>query len=141
MEDEGLARNIRSLFGTGIYQGIDKPIETVSLNADKTQLTISFQDGSKAIFEAEGDCCSSSWIEHLTVPDDIKGATITHVADFMVSQEDHTGDETWGDLLQFYNTKFRTPKGDIILEYRNRSNGYYGGYLIRKDLREEEDVS
>lgn len=25
---------------------------------------------------------------------------------------------------------FETPVGDITLEYRNDSNGYYGGYVV-----------
>ena len=32
-------------------------------------------------------------------------------------------------LIQFYGLKFTTDKGDLILDYRNESNGYYGGNL------------
>jgi len=126
--DEGLARNVRRLFGTGDdYEGMDKPLSSVSVNDDRTRLTFAFQDGTAAMFDAEGDCCSNSWIEHLTVPDDVAGAVITAVLDGRMSQSDADEDR----LLQVYNTHFRTAKGDIIVEYRNESNGYYGGYLTR----------
>jgi hypothetical protein len=29
-----------------------------------------------------------------------------------------------------YNTRFRTDRGDIVLEYRNSSNGDFGGELV-----------
>jgi hypothetical protein len=34
------------------------------------------------------------------------------------------------ECLTVYQTHFRTERGDVTLEFRNSSNGYYGGYLI-----------
>lgn len=56
MVDEGFARNIRNLFGTDIYVGLDaRPLKSVFLSDDKEVLTFTFDDGSKARFKAEGD--------------------------------------------------------------------------------------
>lgn len=34
------------------------------------------------------------------------------------------------EYLQFYGFKLQTEKGDVVIEYRNSSNGYYGGDLV-----------
>lgn len=125
--DQGLTRNIRRLFGVNeMFAGMDRPLSAVVLRDDKSAIRFEFMDGSSVRFGVEGDCCSSSWIEHLEMPDDIAGQTITEVFDDRIEQQD----QEYG-LLQVYHTRFRTPKGDIVLEYRNESNGYYGGYLVR----------
>lgn len=104
----------------------DRPIATVESKDDGEHLVFTFQDGATATFTAEGDCCSRSWIEHLTVPPDIAGTAVTHVGENDMGERDT--DDGYG-LLRLYQTTFRTPKGDIVVEYRNESNGYYGGWL------------
>lgn len=113
------------------YKGMDKsPLDRVVLSSEKETLRFFFQDGSKVCFQAVGDCCSHSWIEELTIPGDIKGAMIQTVEDFMINTPDDV-DERDYEVLKCYQTKFRTTKGDIVVEYRNDSNGYYGGSLER----------
>ena len=80
-------------------------------------------------FAVHGDCCSRSWVEHLTVPDDITGATVVG-ADVKDLHEKTIDDHPDLDCLQFYEESVRTNKGDIIIEFRNSSNGYYGGELV-----------
>ncbi len=117
---------------------LNKPLAKVELSGDKEHITFHFQDGTDRSFGVEGDCCSSSWIEHLTQPNDIAGAVITSVEDGGGTAWDgHKCDEPTNengkcghDSLEVYNTAFMTNKGNIILEYRNDSNGYYGGYLV-----------
>lgn len=107
---------------------LGKPLHSVEVSADKERLTFTFQGGAVAVFRAEGDCCSSTWIEHLTVPDDVAGSAIEAVVEGESTEEQHPEH----DCLQTYKTSFRTAKGDIVVEYRNSSNGYYGGYLVRE---------
>jgi hypothetical protein len=65
------------------------------------------------------------------VPNSVQGRTLVEVQDERMGQESQ-GD--YGELRQFYQTKFRLDNGDTItIEYRNDSNGYYGGYLVRLD--------
>lgn len=111
---------------------IGKKLASVSLNETKDRITFRFDDGSERAFGVEGDCCSSSWIEHLEMPGDVAGATLTAVTDSAPITQDHAehDDENGGDSIEVYNTVFRTDRGDIVLEYRNSSNGYYGGYLV-----------
>lgn len=123
---------------------IGKSIESVVLDGEADRIRFTFQDGSERSYGVEGDCCSSSWIEHLEMPNDIKGAVIQSVEDGGgVPWDNHECVQTeydrdykvvkegcGHDSLAVYNTRFSTNKGAIVLEYRNDSNGYYGGYLV-----------
>ena len=119
---------------------IGKKILKFIVNEDKEHFLINFIDGTIVSYAVFGDCCSYSWIEHVTIPDDINGAEILEVKEpEMPPYDNHeckpnTGEDAYGnecghDHLQFYHVAFETSKGTIILEYRNNSNGYYGGYL------------
>ena len=123
---------------------INKKLDSVELSDDKETITFKFADGLKRKFGVEGNCYSSSWIEHLTTPDTVGGAVLVSVEesggvpwdghDCDKVEKDEYGSPVCGhDSLQVYNTRFRTDRGDIVLEYRNDSNGYYGGYLVDCD--------
>jgi hypothetical protein len=112
---------------------LNKPLASVSLPGDKGTIVFRFKDGTSRAFGVEGGSCSRSWIEHLETPDSVDGAIIQSVED--------GGGVPWDghkckrkvcrhDCLEVYNTKFRTDRGDIVLEYRNDSNGHYGGNLV-----------
>jgi hypothetical protein len=136
-------RNLESLFGTDKYQGMHlSPLKAITLDGDI--LTFDFEDGTSARFGVEGDCCSTSWIEHLEFDPDVIGQKLVTVQDGDATPWD--GHECkpvedghpWPsnacghDSLAVYNTVFRTETGaTITVEYRNDSNGYYGGSLVR----------
>lgn len=105
---------------------LNKPL--ASVNHTRTEVLFQFLDGSERKFFVCGDCCSESWVEHLEKPNDIRGAIITGVehTDYDGVQLNEASEQ--GTLMQYF-TRFHTNKGDITLEYRNDSNGYYGGYL------------
>lgn len=132
MSDEG------KLFGYGdTFKGIaGRPIYAVGLSDDKGEFYVTFQDGSRAAWTVEGDCCSHSWIEHLEAPNDVQGRTFVAVEDEDIDTDEQPpesdDDNYYDECLQVYQTIFRLDNGDSIkLEYRNTSNGYYGGYLVR----------
>ena len=127
-----------------IKQMVGRKLKSVELEEDKEKITFYFEDGTKKSFRAGGDCCSSSWIEHLTLPDKVEGATILSAREAgMEPWDGHKCEETkrpYGverrcghDSLKVYHTIFQTDQGEIVLEYRNDSNGYYGGYLVDKN--------
>lgn len=116
---------------------LNRRLASVTLSEDKERITFAFEDGGERAFGVEGDCCSSSWIEHLEMPPDLAGATLLSVEDG--GGVDKTDDDALNpkgeygrehECLQVYQTTFRTNRGDVTLEYRNSSNGYYGGYLV-----------
>jgi hypothetical protein len=106
----------------------EKHLASVAVSEDKEQLVFTLDDGRTLTYHTEADCCSSSWIEHLTVPADISGAEVTGWAEQDIGQTEQDY-----KTIKVYQTSFRTDKGEIIVEYRNSSNGYYGGWLDGPD--------
>lgn len=121
-----------------------KILESVTLSDDKEKIVFRFKDREPLAYGVEGDCCSSSWIEHLEAPADLNGARIIGVKEGGgVPWDGHecvedVRDENYAvtkegcghECLAIYNVTFQTDRGDIVLEFRNDSNGYYGGYLV-----------
>jgi hypothetical protein len=108
---------------------LNRPLAAVSLTQGSSSDTVTFVflDGSAASYKTEGDCCSHSWVEHLEAPNDLVGAVIIDVKEDPILNEDDPDNH---DYIQVYHTRFVTNRGEIVLEYRNSSNGYYGGYLV-----------
>ena len=79
------------------------------------------------IAKADGDCCSSSWIEHITLPALGFPAKVIFVDN--IDLPGSTNDDPTYECLAVYGLNIITDKGDIIIDYRNSSNGYYGGKL------------
>lgn len=113
---------------------LNRTISAVKTSNRGQIVTFEFRDGGKRSFGVEGDCCSSSWIEHLEMPGDVSGARLLAVEDSAPITQDHPLHDDDGEI-SVYNTAFKTDRGEIILEYRNSSNGYYGGYLV--DIKED----
>lgn len=107
---------------------LGRKLKSVKVENDREQLVLCFQDGKNYYFNAVGDCCSSTWIEHLEELCEVDGAVLLGVHD---SDRVPYGEcnEAEYECLQVYHTTFTTDRGEIILEYRNSSNGYYGGSL------------
>lgn len=144
----GFGRMVNAMFENGsTYAGMGAaPLVAVVIDDEKEHVTFKFDGAPDVVFRVEGDCCSSSWIEHLDVPPDCIGEKLVSVEDGDgVPWDGHEcvpkkadedgyayGNECDHDHLKVYNTKFVTAKGTVVLEYRNDSNGYYGGYLVRQ---------
>jgi hypothetical protein len=97
--------------------------KTVTLHTTKGDVTL----------ECGADCCSESWIEHLSIPK--LPATILSIEDKDFGRCDSDG--TRQEYDQKYSTILKTDQGDFEIEYRNSSNGYYGGWLELRDYPEE----
>jgi hypothetical protein len=102
-----------------------RPLRAVRTAEDGRLLVFDFLTGDSVAYSAEGDCCSYSWVEHLTTPEALTGAVIDAVRDGVEVGEKPCD----GGRIAVYQTSFRTDRGEIIVEYRNESNGYYGGWL------------
>ena len=107
---------------------IGRRILKVRVSTEQDALILDLDNHESATFVVHGDCCSNSWIEHHTIPE--LGGTITDIDEpFLEPHDDPTqGVESW-ETIRVYHTAFRTTKGDLIVEYRNSSNGYYGGWM------------
>jgi hypothetical protein len=98
-----------------------------------TRLTFTTAEGDY-VYDAFGDCCSESWIESTDPLEELAGATILRIEEAETQRVDGTRDEV--DDIDFVT--FVTTKGYWHLEFRNSSNGYYGGQM---DLTHAPDAS
>lgn len=97
---------------------------------DDYRIVFRYGDNQWLEMNAEGGCCSSSWIENVEI---IPGAVGSKVVSFTDNYTD-TIDSPDHECLQSYQTVISTAHGSISIEYRNSSNGYYGGSLEEAKL-------
>lgn len=110
---------------------IGKTLARVLVAQDRGGIKFVLDDGTEIVAACDGDCCSYTWIEHVEAP--ALPATVTAVEDIDLPEtEPHRGthgpDAT--DSVAFYGLKITTSAGHLIIDYRNDSNGYYGGSLV-----------
>lgn len=103
-----------------------KVIEGVFLLADQTAIRFKTPEGYVTAW-CDGDCCSYTWIEHVEMPALGLPATVTKVE--YLYMPDRVEDTDLG-VVEHYGFSISTDKGSIVIDYRNASNGFYGGYLV-----------
>lgn len=105
---------------------IGKVVTALYLADDKEAIKFEIDGGEPLIVRVDADCCSHTWVENIELPALGFPATVVSVEDLDLKKE---ADETDGDYIQFYGCKIVTDRGEIVIDYRNSSNGYYGGNL------------
>jgi hypothetical protein len=117
---------------------IGETLVAVEFNREKDELTF-ICVGGRYTYTTEGECCSTSWIEHLTIPPNIVGAKITGKTEPELPSFDGTpeGSSDQHEDLKIYHTAWQTDHGEVIAEYRNSSNGYYGGWMNGPEVTNE----
>lgn len=106
---------------------IGRTIVAVALASDRKAMKFDLAEGEPVIVKADGDCCSMTWIESLDTPGLLIGGVVTEVTDIEMPFE--ASYDGYGELTQFYGCMITTSKGQCVIDYRNASNGYYGGNL------------
>lgn len=136
MTDNGLYRNIRKLAGEDMMfkEIIGRQINHAILGQDTysdgsykgegTKLTFKTNVGDY-VYTAYSDCCSESWIESTDPMVELFGATVNRIEQSETQSADGTRQEY--DKVDFVTLV--TDKGHWKLEFRNSSNGYYGGSM------------
>lgn len=106
---------------------VGKTVKEVRLHADKTLLAFICDSGDYLYCYTDGDCCSSSWIEHLNGLKSLLG----HVVNNVVTRDmpEVAGESEWS-CISCYGWTLETNAGRCDIEMRNESNGYYGGNLM-----------
>ena len=105
---------------------IGKKILAVHLASDKKAMRFDVEGGDPVIVKADGGCCSSTWIESLDTPELLIGGTVTAVENLNMPDQGSPDDY---EVIAYYGCKVSTEKGACVIDYRNSSNGYYGGNL------------
>lgn len=104
---------------------IGKTITEMKIARDKKAILFISDCGLHYVAKVEGDCCSTSWVESIEMPALGLPFRILQITDLELNKGPVSNDEY--EYLQFYGAKVSTDKGDMIIDYRNESNGYYGG--------------
>lgn len=108
---------------------VGKTITGMKIAADKEALLVQCTDGDHVV-KVDGDCCSHTWIEHVELPALGFPGLVTAVEELALNKDPVDSD---GDYIQFYGCKIVTDRGEIVIDYRNSSNGYYGGSICWPD--------
>ncbi len=90
-------------------------------------------DAGDCVVRADGDCCSHTWIEDVELPALGFPAKVLSVSDLDMPDGSPTKTEHYEEEMSYYGCKIVTDRGEIIIAYRNSSNGYYGGSLVWPD--------
>lgn len=107
----------------------EKIILDIKISDDKEFVKFITNEGD-IICYTEADCCSDTWVESIELPAGGFPAKILKAED--VNMPD-LGELPYCDVVSYYGFKIITDKGDILIDYRNDSNGYYGGWLSWDD--------
>jgi len=100
---------------------VGKIVRAVFLASDGGAIRFDLDGGESLVVRADGDCCSHSWIAELQGIDQLLDSPVVSVED--IAMPGGT------DELQCYGCRLTTEKGFAVIDYRNESNGYYGGNL------------
>lgn len=120
-----------------------KTLTRIDWDRDKDVITFAW-DGGQERYGVEGDCCSTSWFDSFEGAADIIGSPIVKVTeldlpDLETDAEDRpictckncNAEYGHGARVAVYGFRIETNEASATLEFRNDSNGYYGGYLRR----------
>lgn len=112
---------------TKTHRLVGAVIQSVQIATDQKALRF-LTDRGEVIARTDGDCCSQSWVEHVSLPALGFPATVLSVVPLETSSE-----EEGYDVVVTYGLRIETDRGDLVIDYRNASNGYYGGWLSWPD--------
>lgn len=110
---------------------IGKTLTGMKIAVDRQALLFQTADGD-LIVNVDADCCSYTWVESVELPALGFPALVTAVEDLSLPDDTDKAASTFHEnpeVLAFYGCKISTDRGEIVIDYRNDSNGYYGGSL------------
>lgn len=107
---------------------IGKVLTGLKIAADRQALLFQTTTGDVEV-GVHADCCSYTWVEHIELPALGFPAIVTAVDDLDMPEGKESIFHSDPDSLAFYGCKIATDRGEIVIDYRNDSNGYYGGSL------------
>jgi hypothetical protein len=110
---------------------IGKTLTGMKIAEDRQALLFQTSHGD-IVVNVYADCCSYTWVEHVELPALGFPALVTAVEDLDMPENSEPSTSTFHkdpDFLAFYGCKISTDRGEIVIDYRNDSNGYYGGSL------------
>ena len=116
---------------------VGKTIEHAEIDVIGESICFHLKGGKSVVLDVEAECCSYTWIESIDAPHALLG-TVTSVERIDMPEGSISRiNPDCNECLQYYGLKITTTSGIAVIDYRNDSNGYYGGDLfVRKQLWE-----
>lgn len=113
---------------------IGKKVKEIRMDSTNTYIQFETDQGVFS-YITEADCCSESWINHISGIQALIGEIVLKtdqigMAEILEGQEGFSGKQ---EVEKVYSYKIFTYQGVCELEMRNASNGYYGGSLEKVD--------
>ena len=105
---------------------IGKTITAFDMSNDRKAMRFVVADGDPVVVLCEGDCCSETWVEHVSLPARGFPALVLEADDIEMPDLGEMPDR---EVVVYYGFKVTTDKGEMVVDYRNESNGFYGGNL------------
>ena len=109
---------------------VGKILKGVMLADDRKALRFALADGEYVVAQIDGDCCSDSWVEGIELPALGFPCVVLEVNDLGLAVRYVLHEE---GVTAMYGCQIKTSSGDMVIDYRNESNGYYGGNLCWPD--------
>lgn len=104
---------------------VGRTLKGVKLAKDRQ--SILFQtDKGEVLVSVDADCCSTTWVESIELPALGFPSKVISVENLDMPD---LGTMEGCDVVAYYGCKIVTDGGEMIIDYRNDSNGYYGGNL------------
>lgn len=113
--------------GTTMKELEGKIIQEVWIDQANERFLMFQTDQGLLAYEAEGDCCSESWFYHVLGVDNLIGQRVLEIEH--VDLGEPLDGFSRQDVDELYGVKIKTERGWADVEFRNSSNGYYGGWL------------
>lgn len=111
---------------------IGQKVIKLLFNEEKNSFAFLLDTLRLEVFYCQGDCCSTSWIEHLSGLNNLLHHTVNKI-NYIDIDTDRDSDE-WGEKeTLIYRFDIYTEAGICTMEMRNHSNGYYSGQLTHED--------
>jgi len=125
-------------WGNGLGDLHGKWVKTIDFPDDQhVVFTVAYNE--QLIYEAEADCCSESWFWHTENMAPLVGRTVMGSRELeMPEWNKAVHGASRQDMDQLYGYEIFYRGGSVVLEFRNSSNGYYGGSLRRVSAIPEE---
>lgn len=108
---------------------IGKVVTGLQIADDRQALRFVLADGEMVVL-VDAECCSYTWVENVELPALGFPATVTAVEELDMPEQPPSQFQKDTDVLAYYGCKITTDRGEIVIDYRNDSNGYYGGSLL-----------
>lgn len=113
---------------------VGKTLTGIKIAEDKEAILFQATEGDLVV-RVYADCCSHTWVENIELPALGFPAVVTAVHGLDLPKDyysRHPGPAEQ-ECLALYGCTIATDRGEIVIDYRNESNGYYGGNLAWPD--------